>query len=567
MIAWLATALLLTWCVGMFGRGYWTPDEPREADIAWRMSWQADKAVPLLAGEPFCEKPPLTYWLASVPMGLLGEQAWAARLPNLLYALISALGVGLLASRSAGRFAGLVGAATVSTFLLSYQVAIWLATDAPLLATVSVALLGAYIGFYATSSKERLRGYLLMHAALGLGFLSKSAVAWMVPALAILTLSIWERRWRELLRWELYAGLLIQAALILTWVWFVYRGDDGPEHLKIFFWNNLVGRFAPIDAPPDLQYAAAHRNSPGKYLIELPLYLAPWTLLGVAAARRAWRQRQALRQTDTRAVRFAIAASLPPLLVLSLAATARNIYFAPALPGIALLIAWWAREISSGPDPWDVRALRATAALLLLGVALFIAALSLIGVDSWSSIPQHPMYIAISFCGLLAAAFLSTRAWAAARDQPVHAQWALLLAYCALLIGPASQVYRQVDRWQDLAKISRAVERDTAGKPLVLLAPDETTRAVIDMYGRTAVDSIPGPLDAAGIERVRTVAAAAPGRLFLLQLARQAPPGLPWRARPQEVALPAWIEAANLRLIETYSAPYGRRYALLGVKP
>ena len=132
------------------------------------MSWQADKAVPLLAGEPFCEKPPLTYWLAAVPIGLLGEQAWVARLPNLLYALITALGVGLLASRSAGRFAGLVGAATISTFLLSYQVAIWLATDAPLLASVSVALLGAYIGFYATASKERLRGYLLMHAALAL---------------------------------------------------------------------------------------------------------------------------------------------------------------------------------------------------------------------------------------------------------------------------------------------------------------------------------------------------------------------------------------------------------------
>ena len=109
--SWLLVALLLIWCVGMFGRGYWTPDEPREADIAWRMSWQSDKAVPLLAGEAFCEKPPLTYWLAAVPIKLIGAQAWCARLPNLLYALITALGVGLLAARSAGRIAGLVGAA------------------------------------------------------------------------------------------------------------------------------------------------------------------------------------------------------------------------------------------------------------------------------------------------------------------------------------------------------------------------------------------------------------------------------------------------------------------------
>jgi 4-amino-4-deoxy-L-arabinose transferase-like glycosyltransferase len=519
LIAWLALALLSAWCVGLFGRAYWTPDEPREADIAWRMSWQADKAVPLLAGEPFCEKPPLTYWLAAVPIGLLGDQAWVARLPNLLYALITALGVGLLAARSAGRFAGLVGAATISTFLLSYQVAIWLATDAPLLASVSVALLGAYIGFYATASRERLRGYLLMHAALAFGFLSKSAVAWMVPALAILTLSVWERRWRELLRWELHAGLLLQAAIVLTWVWFVYRGDDGPQHLKVFFWNNLVGRFAAVEAPPDLQYAAAHRNSPGKYLLELPLYLFPWTLLGLAALRRAWRRRRASWH-DNRALRFAAAASLPSLAVLSVAATARNVYFAPALPGIALLIASWAREILPGPDPWDVRALRATALLLLLGVAAFAAALTLIGSESWSAISRHGIFIAIAALGLLAAAFLSLSAWAAAREHAAYCQWALLLAYCALLIGPASQVYRQADRWQDLAKISRAVGRDSAGKPLILLAPDETTRAIIDMYARTAVDRIAGPLDAAGVERVRVAVAAAgakaPESLFLV---------------------------------------------------
>jgi 4-amino-4-deoxy-L-arabinose transferase-like glycosyltransferase len=566
MIAWVGVALLTAWCVGMFARGYWTPDEPREADIAWRMSWQADKAVPLLAGEPFCEKPPLTYWLAAVPIGLLGQQAWIARLPNLLYAMITALAVGLLASRSAGRFSGLVGAATVSTFLLSYQVAIWLATDAPLLASVSVGLLGAYIGFYAPAGNERLRGYLLMHAALAVGFLSKSAVAWMVPSLAILTLSIWERRWRELLRWELYAGLLLQAAIILPWVWLVYRGDDGPQHLKTFFWNNLVGRFASVEAPPDLQYTAAHRNSPGKYLLELPVYLFPWTLLVLAAARRAWRQRQTSLQNN-RAVRFAIAASLPPLALLSLAATARNIYFAPALPGIALLIAWWAREILPGPDLWDVRALRATAALLLLGVAVFAAALALAGTYAWSDIPGHWAFIVVSVIGLVAAAFFSVRAWVAACEHAAYSQWALLLSYCALLIGPASQAYRPVDSWQDLAKISRAVERGAAGKPLILLGPDETTRAVIDMYARTAVDTISGPLDAAGSEHVRTAAAAAaPDSLFLVQLPRGSPPGLPWRAKPQETALPAWIEAANLEPIETYSVPYGRRYALLRLK-
>jgi 4-amino-4-deoxy-L-arabinose transferase-like glycosyltransferase len=574
----LAAALLLIWCVGMFGRGYWTPDEPREADIAWRMNWQPDKAVPLLAGEAFCEKPPLTYWLAAVPIRLFGAKAWAARLPNLLYAMLAALGAGLLARRSAGPIAGLVGAAAMGTFLLSYQVAIWLATDAPLLACVSIALLGVYLGFYSTQTRERLRGYLLMHAALGLGFLCKSAVAWMVPALAIVTLAVWEKRWRELLRWELYVGLVLQAAMILTWIWFVYAGPDGPAHLKVFFWNNLVGRFTHIDAPNELQYAAAHRNSPGKYLIELPLYLTPWTLLVVAALRRAWRQRKTSFD-DYRPVRFALAASLPSLAILSMAATARNIYLAPALPGVALLLAWWSREISVRPDRWDIRALRATSALLLLGVLVIAVALGVIGADAWSTMSSHAGYIVISATGSIIAAWLALRAWSSARDRVGRAQWSLLLAYCALLVGPASQAYVQVDTWQDLASIARAIERDSAGKPLILFAPDETTQAMIDMYARTAVELIPGPIGAAAIDRLTADVDAAPQSLVVVQL--------PGRARligqrfarslglrrnaaaqtPNDESPPAWVHAARLRQATSYSLPNGRRYALLELQP
>jgi 4-amino-4-deoxy-L-arabinose transferase-like glycosyltransferase len=574
----VAAALLLIWCVGIFGRGYWTPDEPRESDIAWRMSWQPDKAVPLLAGEAFCEKPPLTYWLAAVPIRLLGAQPWAARLPNLLYALITAFGAGLLARRSAGRMAGLVGAAVMSTFLLSYQVSIWLATDAPLLAAVTIAVLGAYRGFYATHTRERLQGYLLMHAALGLGFLSKSAVAWMVPATTLVSLAIWEKRWRELLRWELYLGLVLQAAMILTWIWFVYVGNDGPAHLKVFFWNNLVGRFTHVDAPNELQYAAAHRNSPGKYLIELPLYLAPWTLLVAAAGRRAWRQRKT-SFNDFRPVRFALAASLPSLLILSMAATARNIYLAPALPGVALLLAWWAREIVNKPDRWDIRALRATSVLLLLGAGTFAAALAAIGADDWNTMNAHATFILVSTVGLIIATALALNAWAAAPDRVLRAQGCLLLAYCALLAGPASQVYARVDTWQDLASIARAMQHDATGRPMILLAPDETTRAMIDMYARTNVGLIPGPIDTAAISRLETVLRAAPQSLVVVQL-----PGRPTvlgrrlvhyfelqtsdpgRPRPIESQLP-WLSETSLRMAKSYSLPNGRSYALLQFQP
>ena len=574
-LAWLAIAVLATWCIGLFGRAYWTPDEPREADLAWRMSWQSEKAVPLLAGEAFCEKPPLLYWAAGGTMRVFGTAAWAARLPNLLYALICALAVFSLARRDAGEAAGLVAAAAIATFLLAYQVAIWLATDAPLLAAVAVALRGLYAGFHAEDRSGRLGGYTLMHAALAAGFLAKSAAAWMVPVLALATLIAWERRWRELLRWELYAGLAVQALVIGSWVWFVYAGNDGPVHLKVFFWDNLVGRFTKVDAPAGLQYTTGHRNTPGKYLIELPLYLWPWTLLAAAAVRRAWLARRAPPQT-LRPLRFAVACVLPTLALLSIAATARNVYLAPALPGAALLIGWWAGAAAAAPDPWDLRAVRATAVLLLLACAAAGACAALIGYDAWNALSSHAAYVGLCALGIGAAAGLALRAWAAAsRGRLLAALGTLLGAYCALAALPASQIYPQVDRWHDLAAIGRALKADLHGAPLVLVAPDETTRAWVDLYTSTEVARIDAPERARGAAALRAAVVADPRRRFLAMIGgrdwsprlRALARDLHVRLRPASGGIPAWAAPAGLAVERIYALPYGRRYALLEPAP
>ena len=586
----LWAALLLSMSVGVLGRGFWTPDEPREADIAWRMSWQHDRAVPLLAGEAFCEKPPLTYWIAGAAIGAWGADARIARLPNLLYALITALAVGSLGRRAAGRLAGLAAAAAISTMLLSYQVAIWLATDAPLLAAVAVALLALYVGFYAADSGERVRGYTCMHAALALGFLSKSAAAWMVPALALMTLVIWEKRFKELLRWELYVGVLLQAAIILIWVWCVYVEPEGPAHLKVFFWNNLAGRFTQVDAPQGLQYAAAHRNTPGKYLLELPVYLWPWTLLVIAASRQAWRQRRAdfeqrqaspdarqATQDESRPVRFALATFVPTLGVLSVAATARNIYLAPALPGVALLLGWWVARPPLVQDAWDRRALRGTSVLLLLATLLLVVAAVVVGRDAWGTVQARPLFIGASTLGAGAGAVFAIMAWRAAGDGHMQrSALALLLAYCALLTGPASQIYGRVDAWQDLGSIGRAIAKDAGGRRLILFAADETTRAFIDMYASPTALFIPGPIGATSTAVLQRQLAQDPHSLVVAQLPARTDSRtlrdiagrlglerhLP-QARPADRAVPAWAEDSRLTVRQVYSLQNGRRYALL----
>jgi 4-amino-4-deoxy-L-arabinose transferase-like glycosyltransferase len=338
----------------------------------------------------------------------------------------------------------------------------------------------------------------------------------------------------------------------------------------VFFWNNLAGRFAHVDAPQALQYASGHRNSPGKYLVELPLYLWPWTLLVAAALRRAWLALRAARAgagmpTELRPVRFALAAALPSVALLSVAATARNIYLAPALPGFALLLGWWTTLESR--DRWDDWALRATAHLMLAAMLLFAAAGSVLFA---SSAPRGSL--AIGALGLAAAALLAIRAESAARhEQTRRAQLALLLAYCVLLSVPAWPLYREVDGWQDLPSVARAIASDARGRPLILMAPDETTQAIIDMYARSEPVVVPGPLDTASLTALRERLAREPDALIVtllpgrelvgafLRYAERFKPG----ARALDDQLPPWIAASGLTVAHRYALPNGRRYALL----
>jgi 4-amino-4-deoxy-L-arabinose transferase-like glycosyltransferase len=187
-------ALAPMWLIGTLDRGAWTPDEPREADIAWRTSVQSQWVLPHLAEQPFLEKPPLSYWMSAGSMRLFGQSIAAARAPNLIYAAVRALAMGALGFAMDRVAAAIVAALAAGTAITAFRVTMWLAPDACLLAGCALSLLGAYLGYTAAPGRGKLYGYLLMHAGAAIGFMAKSAPGWLVPALALLTLIAWERR-------------------------------------------------------------------------------------------------------------------------------------------------------------------------------------------------------------------------------------------------------------------------------------------------------------------------------------------------------------------------------------
>lgn len=582
-------ALAPMWLIGTLDRGLWTPDEPREADIAWRMSVQSDWTLPHLANQPFLEKPPLSYWVAAESLRLFGDSARAARAPNLLYAAIVAFAMGALGFAMDGVVAAIVAALVAGTAITAFRVTVWLAPDSCLLAGCAVSLLGAYLGYTAPPGRRKLFGYLLMHAGAAIGFMAKSAPGWLVPGLTLLTLIAWERRWSELRRPELYVGFLLQAVVIGPWIHAVAGTAHGGESLRVLFWYNLAGRFTDVASPAAYHYSVGHRSSPGKYLFELPIYLLPWTALAAAAARCAPDRLRRARRSEARdkpdggtSWRFAVAASLPLLLLLSLAVTARDVYAAPVLLGVSLLIALHLSErqrLAAAGDRDDTRWTRlliATIACVLAGVLLTLAAAAVTGDVDGGTGSRRVALTASKYFGaatvMLGAVGWTLRSAATAQRRGLvlrSFEWTYA-AYAAALCITSLAAFPTIDRWHDLPRLAGEIHFDAAHGSLALLDPDETTIAMLDRGLRTPFTILNSGADSPE-DVVSNWFAAHGARAQVLVL-------LPGHAAGELTPL---LERAHLdhpagdgmagelvaegiaSILRRYELPHGRRYALL----
>jgi 4-amino-4-deoxy-L-arabinose transferase-like glycosyltransferase len=393
-----------------------------------------------------------------------------------------------------------------------------------------------------------------MHAALAWAFLAKGPGAWLVPAIAAAGLTAFERSWRELVRWELWIPLLIPMSLVGAWLLWVSGGADGAHDLAILLWYNVAGRVVALSAPDAVVYAQGHQNWPGKYLLQLPLYIAPWSFLFVASLRRAW---FAVRAPSGRLWRFAVCACLAPLAILSFATTARGIYAAPALPAAAVLIGVWFAEYRASPDRFDRAMLRATFVLVATLAAVLLLASVLVAV-------AEPAARGLTFffaVGMLAAitAFVFARGYLRSR------MWeSFLVASCAgfvlSVLAACALLFPGIDRWQDDASVIAQIDRDTDGRDLDLYAPDETTVAIVDLYAPRH----------RGRWHVRQSVTTSPALLVLLPgrgagafsrvLSRM---GITMKSPSGGKELAALARGGTLRVERIYEVPEGRRYALL----
>jgi 4-amino-4-deoxy-L-arabinose transferase len=259
---------LLIYIVPLGLRPLIIPDETRYAEISREMIQTNNWIVPQLNALRYFEKPPLAYWLNSISMKAFGENAFAIRFPSALSAGLSTCLIGLFLLRAGYRPALVVSAAVI---YLSLFETLFISTSAILDSVFSLFLTAGIVFFYLGSSTSspgiNRRWFAGSGAMIGLAFLAKGFLAFVVPGIILLPWLVLEKRF-EILR---YSGWILGACFLVMLPWALLIHYQEPDYWHYFIWEQHINRFMGGHA----QHAA-----PAYYfLMLLPILAIPWTAM------------------------------------------------------------------------------------------------------------------------------------------------------------------------------------------------------------------------------------------------------------------------------------------------
>lgn len=318
-------------------------DEARYVQATKQMLESGDYVDIRFQDEARHKKPIGIYWLQSAVVGLTtdGPAEWGEieryRLVSILGAVAAILltfwaGIPLVGDRAAALGAALL-APTIMMVAESHQAK----TDTALLATTTLAF-----GLWARLALDRLTTrddgelaatrlapgwgtWLGLALAVGAGILIKGPPMVLFMGAAVLGLVLWQRDLGLIgaLR-PVKAGLIV-VAVVAPWLIAIAFVSDGA-----FFEESLGHDFLP----KLIAGQESHGAPPGYYLLLLPLFFWPATLVLAPGVIRAWMDRHLVP------IRILITWIVPAWLIVEAIPTKLPHYVLPTYPAIALLCGW-----------------------------------------------------------------------------------------------------------------------------------------------------------------------------------------------------------------------------------
>lgn len=250
--------LVVCWLLpGLIGHDPWKPQEAQTFGVTFDMLKSGQWLVPMLAGEPYLDRPPLYYWTAALFAKAFSSMLPlhdAARLASGFYMLLAILFITLTAAKLFGpRF----GRVTALLFIGSFGLLI---TAHTMLAD-SAGLAGAALALYGLAwlpGRVKVAG-LCAGSGIGVAFLSKGVMA------AVLVFSMALAPWVLFRVWRTRAygqalGVAVLAALPWLLLWPIALYLRSPQFAAEWLWLNELNDFSNLFSVETLRRAGYYTS-------------------------------------------------------------------------------------------------------------------------------------------------------------------------------------------------------------------------------------------------------------------------------------------------------------------
>ena len=358
-----------TWALPLVDR-----DEPRFAEASREMIERGDYVVPYFNNRYRFDKPPLTYWFQVASFRLLGENAFAARLPTAIAAAFTAVVIFAWGTRlnlgRAGFWAAIMFTLCLQTFIHAKAAVadMWLVLFMTLAHWAGYELLrdrfgGTWRSVVFRPNDTRIWWW-IFYLALALAFLAKGPIGWM-PLGTVVVMQFLRPVSHFTRRFLFVRGILLVLALVALWGVPALLRTHG-EFLAIGIGHHVVGRsFGTMQGHGGKSVIVALLSLPF-YFVTVFVSFAPWSVKLPWLTRRVWKERDAL---DV----YLIAGSAVIFVIFSLVKTKLPHYILPAFPLLALLLArHWANAglTSRSLGRWAIPTAALGLAVALIGFPL-----------------------------------------------------------------------------------------------------------------------------------------------------------------------------------------------------
>jgi len=334
------------------------------------MRERGDYIVPYFNNQYRFDKPPLIYWLQVGSFHFFGENDFAARLPSMIAAALTA--VLLLAwgrrlgHERIGWWAAIIFSLCLQIFFHGRAALpdMWLVFLVTAAHWAAFEVISDSLGATSSTAAAGYRKYwrLAFYLALGLAFLAKGPIGW-IPLLTVASTKLFLRDQPLNPRFRFALGILAAVAIVLAWAIPALLRSNG-EFFRIGIGQHVFER--AVGSTMEREEA----NSLSLYFLTLPFYFLsvfvsffPWSIKLPALIRRLWRSRDGIDH-------FLIGGILPIFLILTFVNTKYFHYTLPAFPLLSLLLARHLFELP-GADRFARRA-AITAFAVVIFTALFL---------------------------------------------------------------------------------------------------------------------------------------------------------------------------------------------------